>query len=42
MGHAITGGGFFAMEVDPLPLQQEGSSLTAIIRFKSSPSLLVA
>jgi hypothetical protein len=42
MGRAIMVGGFFAMEVDPLPVQQEWSSLTAIIRFKSSPPLSVA
>ncbi|KAK1632262.1 hypothetical protein QYE76_006577 [Lolium multiflorum] len=36
-GHAITGGGFFNIEVEPLKAQAEGELFEAIIHFTSAP-----
>jgi hypothetical protein len=37
MGHAITGGGFFTIDMDPLLAQGPGETFTGIIKFRSSP-----
>jgi hypothetical protein len=38
MGHAINGGGFFNIDVEPLGASQNpGEVLAAIIRFKDDP-----
>jgi hypothetical protein len=36
-GHAITGGGFFNIEVEPLKAQAEGELFEAVIHFTSAP-----
>ncbi|KAK1611592.1 hypothetical protein QYE76_035265 [Lolium multiflorum] len=36
-GHAITGGGFFNIEVEPLKVQAEGELFEAVIHFTSAP-----
>jgi hypothetical protein len=41
MGHAIRGGGCFAIEVEPLPEQGTGDDFSAIIKFNTPPLLAV-
>jgi hypothetical protein len=38
MGHAITGGGFFNIDVEPIKEPNHGELYEAVIHFASAPS----
>jgi hypothetical protein len=39
MGHAITGGGFFNIDVEPIKETSQGDLYEAVIHFASAPLL---